>query len=483
MRTPVRFFFALYLGVSMTVALTSAQELDRSRHPSPGAVPKITLPAIQKGKLANGLSVWLVEQHKLPVIAFSLVLQSGADQDPAGKPGMATMTAELLDAGTRTRDILQIADELEFLGGSMSFRAGTDASFGSMGTLTKHLDRSLALFADVLVHPVFPEREFERIRKQRVTALLQQKDRAATIATIAFMRVLYGTEHPYGNDASGTEASLNAMTREDLVSFYSSFYRPGNATLIVVGDATLKDLQPRLEKALADWEQKPVQVRQTPPAPPAAARKVYLIDKPGAPQSEIRVGYPALPRATPEFFPVTVMNRILGGQFSSRINMNLREKRGYTYGARSAFMFLKQAGPFMASGGFMSAKTDSAVEQLVYEIDRMHRDGITAEELEFSKKGLTGSFALSFETSAQIAGALQNIVLYGLPENYYENYLKNIEQVSLADVRRVAGKTLDPALMAVLLVGDLRTVRAGVEKLNLGPAVLLDTEGKKVQAK
>jgi zinc protease len=177
------------------------------------------------------------------------------------------------------------------------------------------------------------------------------------------------------------------------------------------------------------------------------------------------------------------MNRILGGQFSSRINMNLREKRGYTYGARSGFMFLKQAGPFMASGGFTTAKTDSAVEQLLYEIDRMHLEGITAEELEYSKKGLTGAFALTFETNAQIAGALQNIVLYGLPDSYYESYLKNIERVSLDDVRRVAGKTLGSSTMAVLVVGDLKTVRSGVEKLHLGPPELLDTEGKPMQEK
>jgi zinc protease len=483
MKTPVCRTLVLFLGVSMTVALSSAQELDRSRRPGAGPVPTITLPAIQKASLKNGLAVWLVEQHKLPSVAFSLVLQSGADQDPAGKPGLATMTAELMDAGTKDRDLLQIAEELEYLGASMSFRAGTDASFGNLVTLTKHLDRSLALFADVLVHPVFPQREFDRIRKQRLTALLQQKDRAAAIATISFMRVVYGTDHPYGNDASGTEASLNALTRDDLAAFYASFYRPANATLIIVGDATMKDILPRLEGALASWEPVPVHVRPTPPAPAAGPRKVYLIDKPGAPQSEIRIGYPALSRATQEFFPVTVMNRILGGQFSSRINMNLREKRGYTYGARSAFMFLKQAGPFMASGGFTTAKTDSAVEQFLYELDRMHREGITAEELEFSKKGLTGGFALTFETNAQIAGALQNLVVYGLPDNYYENYLKSIASVSLEDVRRAAAKTLDPATMAVLIVGDLKTIRAGVEKLNLGPLVQMDTEGKPVPAK
>jgi len=476
-------FFAvtLLLGASMTLSASAAQQLDRSKRPEPGPVPRIVLPTIQKARLQNGLAVWLVEQHKLPHVAFSLVVQSGADQDPTGKPGVATMTAELLDAGTKSRDVLQIAEELEFLGGSMSFRSGTDASFGNLVTLTKHLDRSLALYADVLTDPVFPPGEFERIRKQRLTALLQQKDRAATIATIAFMHVLYGIGHPYGNDASGTEQSLNAMTREDLTAFYAANYRPGNATLIVVGDASMQDLLPRLEKALGAWEPAGVVLRPVPNPPPVAARRVYLIDKPGAPQSEIRIGYPALARSTPDFFPVAVMNRVLGGQFSSRVNMNLREKRGYTYGARTSFMFLRQPGPFMASGGFVSARTDSAVEQFIEELDRMNREGITQGELDFSKKGLTGGFALGFETPSQIAGALQSIVVYSLPDDYYESYLQKIDGVSLADVRRVAKDYLDPSRMAVLVVGDVKTVKDGLVKLGLGETVMLDTEGNLVR--
>jgi len=221
-----------------------------------------------------------------------------------------------------------------------------------------------------------------------------------------------------------------------------------------------------------------VALRVPPDVLPAQRRVVYLIDKPGAPQSEIRIGYPALARSTPDYFPVSVMNRILGGQFSSRINLNLREKRGYTYGARSAFIFLKHPGPFMASGGFVSAKTDSSVEQLVAEIKRMHAEGITAEELAFAKKGMTGAFALNFETQAQVANTLQNLVLYGLPDDYYATYLQNIDGVTLEDVRRVAAAYLNPDAMAILVVGDAKLVKPGLEKRNLGPVVMLDTEGQ-----
>lgn len=466
------------LGALMTMTQAdSPQQLDRSVRPNPLPVPRISLPAIEKATLSNGLPVWLVEQHALPQVAFNLVLQSGSDQDPEGGSGAATLTAELLDAGTNTMDVMQIAERLEFLGASLSFRAGTDATFGSMLTLRKHLEESLALFADELTGPAFPESEFERIKKQRVTALMQQKDRPSTIATIAFMHVLYGADHPYGNDALGTESSMTHLKREDIVAFYQKHYRPNNGTLIVVGDVTMDDLIPRLEKALGSWHPVPVELRVPPPAPPIDRRCIYLIDKPGSPQSEIRIGCTALPRATPDYFAVTVMNRILGGQFSSRINLNLRERRGYTYGARSAFLFLKQPGPFVASGGFVSTKTDSSVEQLLAEIDRLHREGVTSEELEFSKKGLSGSFALSFETISQVAGALQNIVLYGLPDDYYGRYLENIEHVTLEDVRRVAAKTLDPSHMVILVVGDARSVKGGLSQLALGEVRMLDTEG------
>ncbi|HUI66280.1 MAG TPA: pitrilysin family protein [Bacteroidota bacterium] len=451
-------------------------ELDRSLRPPPLPLPRTALPAIQKATLPNGLAVWLVEHHKLPQVAFSLLLQSGADQDPAGRAGVATLTAELLDAGTQTKDLLQIAERLEFLGTSLSFRAGTEATFGYMLTLRRHLDESISIFSDELTNSAFPESEFERVKALRLGTLLQQKDRAATIATNAFMHVLYGADHPYGNDILGSEPSVTRARRADVVEHYQRHYLPGNGTLIVVGDITLEELMSRLEASLGSWRGEQTDLR-LPPAPAPVDRCIYLIDRPGAVQSEIRIGCPALPRATPDYFAATVMNRILGGQFSSRINVNLRERRGLTYGARSAFVFLKTPGPFFASGGFISEKTDTSVEQLVSEIDRLYRDGVTEEELAFSKKGLVGSFALSFETISQIAAALQTLVLYGLPEDYYGTYLENIDRVTLEDIRRVAAGTLDSRRMAVLVVGDAGRIRGGLSRLGLGDVRMLDAEG------
>jgi zinc protease len=468
------------MTTSISLIVNAQDNLDRTKRPDPLKTPKVQLPKIQKAKLTNGLNVWLVEHHELPVIAFNLVIQAGSDHDPIDKPGIATMTADVLDEGTTTRDALKIADELEFIGASLGVRSDADGSYLTLNTITKRLDEALSVYADVLVNPTFPQKEFERLRKQRQTALLQQKDRPPAIASIAFNHIVYGSNHPYGNDASGTEKSLNAMTREDLLQFYNSYYRPNNATLIIVGDGTLGDITKRLEKLLAGWKSAPTPTFALPSVPIVDKRRLYLIDKPGAAQSEIRIGYPAAARNTPDFFPLSLMNRALGGQFSSRLNLNLREKHGFTYGARSGFSFNKQPGPFVASSGVTTAKTDSSLREFTYEIDRMHNEGLTTDELSFVKKGFAGNFALNFETPGQIAGAMQNIVLYNLPENYYETYLQNIDKVTLDEVNKVSKKYLDSSRMAFVVVGDVKVIREGSEKLALGETVLCDTEGNRI---
>ncbi|HLF14342.1 MAG TPA: pitrilysin family protein, partial [Bacteroidota bacterium] len=283
--------------------------------------------------------------------------------------------------------------------------------------------------------------------------------------------------HPYGLNSSGTTASVEGMTREDLVKFYGSYYRPGNATLIVVGDVTLEGITKKLEASFASWADAPAPHFTMPAPEPVMARKVFLVDKQGAPQSEVRIGYPALARSTPDYFPVHVMNRMLGGQFASRINMNLREKHGYTYGARSSFNFLKGVGPFVASGGIVSEKTDSALVQFLYEIDLMREKGMTDEEMSFVKKGLIGNFALNFETPSQLASMMQNIILYGLPDDYYSTYLQNIEKVTPVEVLRVSKKYLDTSRMAVVVVGDLAMIRPGIEASKIGEIVVCNTDG------
>jgi len=475
MRMNMKYLICTLLAGSILTA--SAQDIDRSVKPAGKPAPKVTLPKIQKAKLTNGLSVWLVEHHELPNVAMNLVIQAGADHDPPAMPGLASITADMIDEATTTKDALQISDAVESIGASLNTSSNPDGSYLTLNTLVKHLDRALPVMADVVMNPTFPPNDFERIRKQRLTQLIQQKDQPVTIANNSYAHILYGANHPYGNNPSGTETSLKAMTADDLKKFYSTYYRPNNATLIIVGDVTLADMTAKLEKVLGAWKKADVPPFTVPPAPAVDMRRVYLIDKPGAPQSEVRIGYPALARSTPDYFPVLEMNRLLGGQFTSRINLNLREKHGYTYGARSAFSFQKGAGPFTASGGIVTEKTDSSLIEFLHEINLMKEKGMSATELDFVKKGLVGNFALGFETPAQIAGSLQNIVLYGLPEDYFNNYLQKIEAVKLGDIQRVAAKYLDASKMAVVVVGDLAKIKDGIEKLNLGKTVMSDLDG------
>ncbi|HLA99827.1 MAG TPA: pitrilysin family protein [Bacteroidota bacterium] len=473
----IRNFILTACLFAMSLPSTRLAAQDRTVIPKGKPVPVVELPKIQKTKLSNGLSVWLVEHHELPLVAMNLVIQAGSDHDPLSQPGLSSMTADVLDEGTRTRDAIRISDDIEAIGADLGVSSGTDGSFVTLRSLAKHLDRALDVYADVIVNPVFPQTEFDRLKNQRLTSLIQQKDRPTSIANDAYANILYTTSHPYGTNSSGTPSSIGSMTRDDLVKFYGTYYRPNNATLIVVGDVSLGAIAAKLEKAFALWTGTDVPALTIPQPAAITARHVYLIDKPGAAQSEVRIGYPALARSTPDYFPVYVMNRMLGGQFTSRINLNLREKRGYTYGARSSFNFLKGVGPFTASSGIVTDKTDSALVQFFYEIDLMREKGMTPDELSYVKKGLIGNFALNFETPAQLAGMMQNIILYGLPDDYYSTYLQNIESVTTGDVLRVSKEYLDGSKMAVVVVGDLATIRQGIEAAALGDIIVCDTDG------
>jgi zinc protease len=460
------------------VACAVAQEtLDRNVRPNLGPTPDVRLPEIQKAELPNGLRVWLVEAHKVPIVAFNMVLFAGSERDPLSTPGIASMTAAMIQEGTATRSSLRIADDIDAIGASMNIAAQTDFATAALSCLTKHMGAALQVYADVIEHPAFPEQEFARLKNDRLTSLLQQRDRPRTIASRAFSAILYGSAHPYGNDVSGTEESIKELTRDDLVKFYGTYFRPNNAVLVVVGDVTLKEMLPKLTSTFADWKAGTVPAAGSFPTPSIESRTVYLIDKPGAAQSEVRIGYPALARNTPDFFATEMVNLVLGGQFSSRLNSNIRERRGFSYGVRSAFQYSRMPGPFVASGAIQTAKTDSALQEFIREIDLMQSKGLSAEELEFAKNRTKGVFATSFETPVQIARGLVNIVVYNLPDEYYVNYLKNVDAVSLADARRAARQYLDSSKMAMVVVGDLKVIRPGIERMKFGPTVVTDMNG------
>jgi predicted Zn-dependent peptidase len=482
----------ILIAIAVTVALVlfaamagAAEKLDRDQRPTPGPTTPVATPKIVKTTLKNGLPVWVVTRHELPVVNAVLQIRAGSAMD-GEHPGISAMTAGLIDEGTARRSSLEFAEALDFLGANLSASAGSEQTTASLQTLAKHLDAALGLMGEMVVQPAFKADELERERKARLQGLKQQKDVATAIADKVFNLVVYGEDHPYGHPASGTPASVEAITRDDIVAFYERYYRPNNAVLIVVGDVTVEQIVPKLEQAFAGWTARPLpaDAAVAPARPAARSTAVYLVDKPNAAQSEIRIGHPGAARtADPDYYALQLLNTALGGQFTSRINLNLRERHGYTYGARSAWAFRRGDGPFVASGGVFTAKTDSSLVEFLRELkDIRGPRPLSAEETDFSRNALLRGYPRRFETPDATANVLADLALFGLPDSEISNYLAQVARVKPEDVTRVASRYLSPENLAIVVVGDLAKIRAGIEALNLGPVTVLDPDGKPVAA-
>ena len=462
-------------------ATTPAAAANRyTKPPTLGATPSLTLPPVVTRELPNGLKLMIVEHHELPVADFILLLGTGGEGDPANRTGLASITSDMLQEGTTTRSSLQIADQEAFLGVSIGSGSGWDASRVTLHAPTAQLDSGLALFADVALRPSFPDKELSRIREERLTDLLQIADRPPQIADIAYANLVFGAGHPYGRPLTGTRETVRRITRADLRRFYDAYYRPNNATLIVVGDVQPDDITRRVEALFGGWKRGAVAPVRFGQAPAAAATHVYLIDKPGAPQSSIRIGTVGVARNTDDFFALQVLNTILGGSFTSRLNQNLRETKGYTYGARSQFSMRRAPGPFTASAEVTGTKTDSSLIEFMKEL-RAIRDTVPAAELAKAKQYIQLGMPARFETTGDIAGQLVPVALYGLPLDYYNSYVQRTEAVTQADVQRVARQYVDPSKMVVVVVGDRKSVEPTLRALDLGAVELRDISGKPVR--
>jgi predicted Zn-dependent peptidase len=451
----------------------SAQAPDRTAVPKTGAPPALHLPTIQKRQLSNGLPVWLVERHEVPVVQANLVVLRGSADDPTGKFGVASLTAAMLEEGAGTRTSLELADAVDFLGATLGATSGIDSSAVRLHVPVTRFADALPLMADVALRPTFPKDELERLRRERLTGILQARDNAATIDALAFSRVLYGPTHRYGTAASGTAATIAALGTDDLRAFYASAFQPGNATLLVVGDTTMDKALPLLESSFGGWKAAPAAARANMPvAPQPAIRTVYLVDKPGAPQSQIRIGSIGVPRSTPDYFPVQVMNTVLGGSFSSRLNMNLREKHGYTYGASSLFDMRASAGPFVAAAGVQTDKTADALREFFNELNGI-LEPVPADELSREKNYVSLRYPQGFETTSDISRRLEDAIVYHLPDDFFSTYVPSIEGVTAADVQRVAKRYIQPGRLAVVVTGDRKAIEAPIRALNLGPVKVL----------
>ncbi len=454
----------------------------RAEQPKAGPASKLTLPVPQQFKLDNGLTVYLVEQHKLPIVAANLVVLAGSETNPVDKPGLASFTADMLDEGTQQRSTLQIAQDLDQIGATLSSNATADSASLTFRTLKKNVSAGFAILADVVLNPAFSEKELERVRKSRLTQIMQQKDNPAALASKVFYRAVFGDKHPYGFIDLGSEAVTKTLTRDDLVGFWSKGFVPGNAALIVAGDITAAEVRALATRHFGQWKGSGMAAQRTPSAA-ATTRKIIIVDKPGAPQTQLRIGSPGIARSNPDYVPIDVMNTTLGGLFSSRINMNLREKNGYSYGAGTRFVARRGEGPFFVGTGVRTDVTAPAVKEIFSEIDRMATTPVTAEELAIAKDSIARSLPGNFETTPAAAGSISELFVYGLPLDYYRALPAKIQAVNAADVQRVAGKYLKSKSMVVVGVGDRARIEPELKKLELGPVEVRDYEGVVVEPK
>lgn len=445
-----------------------AQAVDRSHPPEIGPPPAFAPPPVHRFALSNGLPVYLVEKHEVPLVQVNLVVRAGAVDEPAGERGLASMTADMLDEGAGGRSALELADAIDYLGVSLETGSGRHTTAVRLHAPLARLEAALPLMADVAIRPDFPAAELARKRKEALTTLLQWHDQPRAIAGVAFTRTLFGDEHPYGPSTLGTEASLKAITVADLKRFHDARFGPANATLVVAGDVTEATVRPLLEKAFGGWSGGSAAPAVVPAAAQVDTTRVILVDKPGAAQSEIYIGRIGVPRTTDDYFPIVVMNTILGGSFTSRLNANLREDKEYTYGAFSVFDFRPSAGPFLALAAVQTDVTAPALTEFMKELRRIRED-VTEEEVRRARNYVALGFPQAFQTVAGIAGQEEDLALYGLPDDYYDHYVERVLAVDRDDVLRVAREYVDPARVDVIVVGDLSKVEAGVRALDLGP--------------
>ena len=478
------------------------EDHDRQTLPRPGPAPRFTVPAVRRTRLSNGMELLVIEKHVLPTVALNLVLREGRSGDPPQKLGLTSLLASVWDEGTASRTADQIADELAGLGASLSITAGWDTSTARLFTLKQHLPKALDIYADVLRNPAFPQQELAREKSKALARLVQLGDEPLVLSQLATAQLLYGPEHPYGRSPYGTRASLTSIGRGDLEAAYRSRVRPEQSTLIAVGDVTPEELVPVLEAALGGWKATTIpgsdartggagataglsssalhtagqassgtQAPATLPPPPAEKpTQIVLVDKPAAAQSVIAVSRIGAERKSPDYYAMTVMNAIFGGQFSSRLNLNLREAKGYTYGAHSMFEWrIPQPGPFLAMASVHTAVTAPALVEFLKELQGMvGARAITADELAFSQAWLTRGYPADFETPDLLARQWETVVEHSLPDDYFNTYIPRIRQVTAADVLRVARQYLDPGHLTIVVVADRAKVESSLRALPVG---------------
>lgn len=451
----------------------------RATPPQPGAPRPYEFPEVTRVTLPNGMRLLIAENHTAPLVTVRAVVRSGSAHDPADQAGLASITADMLDEGAGKWNAIQIAEGVGDLGASLSTGADWDASSVTLDILSRSLPSGMNLVAEVLRNPTFPAKEFDRIRKEQLTTIIQQKDQAPIIAGNRFAGFVYqGT--PYANPVIGTEQSVRKTKRSDVQNFYRRHYVPNNISLIIAGDVMPDQARALAEKKFGSWK-RGLDVPEVTISPRSMeSSRVFVVDRPEAVQSEIRVGHVGVPRNTEDYFRLLTMNSVLGGVFGSRINLNLREKHGYTYGARSTFAFRRQAGPFTVSAPVRNEVTLESVQEIMNELRRIRSGDVTDAELSDAKNYLMGVFPATVQSASALASRLLEMDLYGLSPDFFETYRERIATLSRDDITSAANRYVNPEKVAIVIVGKASEIREKLGSLNT-PVGVYDLEGNPVQ--
>ncbi|MEI7898786.1 MAG: pitrilysin family protein [bacterium] len=461
----------------------SPADVDRTTLPVPEIKPEPRFPALQRATLSNGLKVVLAERPSIPTVQFHLLLDAGFAADLSALPGTAKLAMDMLTEGTRKRTSLEISDELALLGADLGAGCSLDTATVSLNTLLSTLDAALDLYADVILNPSFPEADFQRLQKQRLAGIQREKAEPATLALRVFPQLLYGPQHAYGNPftGSGTEASVAQLTPADMRRFHAAWFKPNNATLVVVGDTTLAAVTPKLERLFNAWKPGGVPQKNIAPVAPRKASSVFIIDRPGSVQSVIYVGNLAPPKANPDEIAIELTTKILGGDFTSRINMNLREGKHWTYGARSSIAAARGQRPFVTMVPVQGDKTKETLQELDGELRGiLGARPVTGDEFARVVTSQTLKLPGLWETQGSVAGALAEIVCFGLPDDTWQTYPDKIRALKRDDLAAAAQTVVQPDQLVWVVVGDRAKIEAGVRELNFGEVRFLDADGQPV---
>lgn len=454
--------------------------VDRTRLPVPGADRPFAFPRIAHRTLPNGLSLRAVRHRSVPVVSIVLLVPGGSSVDPEDRHGLVSMTAGLLDEGSRGQSALDIADRIARIGGDLDIEPGMDAVVVGLTTLDRFAETGLALVREVVVEPNLANDDFNRIRNLRLERLKQMKDHAGALAERAFARVLYGS-HPYGHLSLGSEAALTAMTVDDVRALHGALFCPQGATLVIVGDRPEEELLDLAAREFEPWRAiaSPMTLDRAAAlaAPDPALTVLGVVHRPGSAQSELRIGHVCAPRSTPDYHTLLILNTVLGGDFVSRLNLNLREQKGYTYGIRTGFNLRRGLGPFVVQTSVGTDVTGPAIHEALAEIRAIAESRpATADEVAQAFAALSKGYPRGFETGGQVARSVAQLALHDLPDSYFAEFVPRLSQVTPEDVSAAARRYLASATMTTLIVGDLDKIHAALPSLGLGPHQVLSAD-------